>query len=61
MTMKDITDPAVLKPGLTADGKVWYQKCFICLHQIDFIKRNTPWVNVGGLVRHKKCQPAPLR
>jgi hypothetical protein len=46
-------------PGLNSEGKPWWQLCYVCRKQIDFIK--TPrhkWLGIGnGMVRHKKCDP----
>jgi hypothetical protein len=60
MSMEDnLKDPFVQKPTLTADGKPWVQRCFICLNSVNFLK-DTPWVDyvkVAQYVRHKKCYP----
>jgi hypothetical protein len=55
MSEKDYTK----QPGLTATGKPWYQKCFICLKNIDLIKTDKQsLVFLGnGMVMHKKCYP----
>lgn len=47
----------MLKPVLTADGRPWVQRCFICAKSVNFLK-TTPdqRVKVGDLVRHKKCR-----
>jgi hypothetical protein len=62
MTMKDITDPYVLKPCLTADGKPWTQRCYICKKPVNFLKMSwgSQWIRDGEVVRHKKCYPPPL-
>ena len=50
------------KPGYTADGKKWYQNCYICNKQIDFFKApKESWRSVGQYVRHMKCLPPPLK
>lgn len=49
------------KPGLTADGVKWYQNCFICNKQINFLKApKESYRIVGQYVRHMKCLPPPL-
>lgn len=60
--MPKITDPYMLKPTLTADGKPWVQRCFICAKLVDFLKTSSvERVTVGEMVRHKKCRPAPIQ
>jgi len=56
--MNKITDPYMLKPSLTADGRPWVQRCFICGKSVNYLK-SMPWqrVKVGDLVRHEKCRP----
>jgi hypothetical protein len=50
------------KPGFTADGIKWYQQCFVCNKQINFIKDyRESWMSVGQYVRHKKCAPTTLK
>lgn len=62
MTIKDITDPFILKPVTTADGRPWCQRCYVCVKSVNFIKDpSQSWVRVGELVRHKKCLPPPAR
>lgn len=62
MTENKITDPYVLNPTLTVDGKKWVQRCFICGKTVNFLKTFPhERVLVGGLVRHKKCLPPPIR
>jgi hypothetical protein len=57
-----ITDPYMLKPTLTADGRPWVQRCFLCAKGVNFQKLMPwQWVRVGGLVRHAKCLPEPAR
>lgn len=49
-----------LEPAFHPDTKEkWYQNCYVCNGQINFIKdpKHTYIVIVGGLVRHKKCNP----
>lgn len=47
-----------LKPALTADGKPWAQRCYVCDKAINLIKDpKVKRVHVGELVRHKKCYP----
>jgi hypothetical protein len=55
--MNPITDPYMLKPCLTSEGKPWTQRCFVCARPVDFLK-TTPdqRVRVGELVRHAKCK-----
>ena len=57
MTTDKITDPYVLKPTRTADGREWTQRCYICGKSVNFLK-TTPdqRVRVGNLIRHKKCK-----
>ena len=53
-----------LEPAFTADGKIkWWQLCYVCSGQINFIKAvRFSWVSIGnGMVRHKKCNPPPLK
>ena len=49
--------------GLTADGEKWWQICYICKKQINFLKdpSASKWLRVGDLIRHKKCRPAPAK
>jgi len=56
---KNFEDPFVKKATLTASGRPWVQRCFICLRSIDFIKDSTAvkWIRVGEFVRHRKCNP----
>lgn len=55
--MNKIIDPFILKPTLTADGRKWVQRCFICAKQVDFLKTMPAQrVAVGELVRHAKCR-----
>jgi hypothetical protein len=62
MTTAEIKDPMMLKPTLTADGKPWVQRCFICGRTVNFIKEMpSTRVRIGELVRHAKCDPEPLR
>lgn len=57
-----ITDPYMLKPTLTADGRPWVQRCFVCGKLVDYLKTTgVERVRVGGLVRHKACKPEPAR
>jgi hypothetical protein len=57
-----ITDPYMLKPMLTADGRPWVQRCFICGKGVNYLKTSTvERVRVGDLVRHKTCKPKPIR
>lgn len=55
--MNLITDPYMLKPTLTSNGKEWVQRCFVCAKPVNFLK-TTPdqRVRVGNMVRHKKCR-----
>ncbi len=47
-----------LKPVLTADGRQWAQRCYVCDRQVNYIKdASVSYVRVGDLVRHKKCFP----
>ena len=49
------------KPGLTAGGVKWYQNCYVCNKQINFIKAyRESWKAIGQYVRHTKCYPKPL-
>jgi len=58
--MEPVTDPYMLKPTLTSEGKRWTQRCFICARPVDYLHSNT-WqrVRVGELVRHADCLPPP--
>jgi hypothetical protein len=55
--MNNITDPYMLKPCLTSEGKPWTQRCFICGKIVNFLKL-PQWarIRVGELVRHAKCK-----
>lgn len=45
-------------PTLTADGRAWIQRCYVCDKSINFLKDPAcKRVKVGELVRHKKCWP----
>jgi len=53
--------PAQSKPGYNADGVKWFQQCFICNKQINFLKDyKESYRSVGQYVRHVKCSPPPL-
>ena len=47
------------KPALTADGRLWVQRCYRCDKAVNFLHRD-PYVRVGDLVRHTKCKPEPI-
>jgi hypothetical protein len=56
--IQPITDPFILKPRLTWDGKPWVQRCFVCTKEVNYQKTSpVERVRVGDLVRHKKCRP----
>lgn len=60
--MATITDPYMFKPTLTADGRPWIQRCFMCGKGVDFTRTQPiERVRVGDLVRHKKCDPPPAK
>lgn len=60
--MEPITDPYMLRPTLTADGRPWVQRCFICARPVDYLRTQpVERVRVGDLVRHKACRPEPVR
>lgn len=63
MTIAEIKDPMMLKPTLTADGKPWVQRCYVCGHTVNFLKESwgSQWVRVDQVVRHKNCRPEALR
>lgn len=53
-----------LEPGLTTDGRPFWQLCYYCGKQINFIKNSkSSWKRLGGvgskLVRHSKCYSEP--
>lgn len=49
------------KPGLTVEGAKWYQNCYVCNKQIDFLKvSKESWLSVDPYVRHKKCDPPSM-
>jgi len=49
------------KPGYTVDGVKWYQNCYVCNKQINFLKApKESWITIGQYVRHMKCTPKPL-
>jgi hypothetical protein len=51
-------NPYQLHPVLTAEGKPWVQRCYVCDKSIDFIRMpSVSWVRVGEMVRHKRCYP----
>ena len=56
-------DEFTAKPTLTADGRPWVQRCFVCTFAVNFLKMKAgvEYIRVGNLVRHKKCRPAPIR
>jgi hypothetical protein len=56
----NLKDPYVIAPTLTADGKPWIQRCYICLKPVDFLKMlsSVEYVRAGKYVRHKKCYPS---
>jgi hypothetical protein len=58
--MTKITDPKMLVPVLTAEGKPWVQRCYLCGKTVNFLKMSwgSEWLRVGELVRHKKCRPS---
>jgi hypothetical protein len=49
--------------GLTLDGRKWYQNCYICNKQINFIKdpSGNKWIRIDKYVRHRKCLPPPIK
>lgn len=50
------------KPGLTADGIKWYQSCYVCNKQINFLRDTRgSWMSVEPYVRHIKCDPTALK
>ena len=50
------------KPALTADGRKWCQRCYLCNKAVNFLKTVPQQrVIVGNLVRHEKCRPEPIR
>ena len=54
----NVTDPYMLKPARTADGRPRVQRCFICAKPVDYLKTSpVERVRVGELIRHKKCKP----
>lgn len=60
-SMEKITDPYMLKPTLTSEGRPWVQRCFICGKLVDFLKTQpTARVKVGDVVRHAKCRPEAI-
>ncbi len=61
-TAHKIVDPYMLAPTLTADGRPWVQRCFICSKPVDYLKTSSvERVRVGALVRHKGCRPMAAR
>jgi hypothetical protein len=55
--MTSITDPYMLKPCLTSDGRKWTQRCFVCAKVVDYLKTmQDQRVQVGELVRHVRCR-----
>lgn len=52
-----------LQPVLTASGKAWVQRCYVCDKAIDFIKDPSgwKWIRVDELVRHRKCYPEAVK
>lgn len=58
----DITDPYMLRPTLTADGRPWTQRCFVCGKTVDLLKSFPHQrIRVDGLVRHARCRPEAAR
>lgn len=56
-------DDHMKTPVLTAEGKPWTQRCYVCRHMINFLKESngSQWLKIGKFVRHKKCRPAAIR
>ena len=55
-----------LQPALNDKGIKWWQLCYYCSGQINFIKDSVnSWRALGGigsnLVRHKRCYPPPIK
>lgn len=48
------------KPCMVGNERAW-QACYICGISISFTKDAGKWANVGGLIRHKDCEPPGLR
>jgi hypothetical protein len=63
MENKNLLDPFVQKPTLTADGRPWVQRCYVCLKSVDFIrmKAGAEYLHVGQYVRHKRCYPPTIK
>lgn len=55
----EIKDPYMLKATLTADGRPWVQRCYVCGKSINYLKmrHGVEFWKVGELVRHRKCNP----
>lgn len=47
------------KPCMVGNERAW-QACYICGMSISFVKDSGKWMGVGGLIRHKDCEPPPL-
>ncbi len=55
-------DAYLTTPVRTADGRKWVQRCFVCEKVVNFIQTfEHERVQVGELVRHKKCRPDALK
>lgn len=56
------TDPYVLRPTLTPDGRPWVQRCYVCRKGVNLLHGSPDQrVRAGELVRHKRCRPGALR
>lgn len=54
-----------LEPALTSTGEKWWELCYYCGKQINFVKDSvSSWKRIGGitskLVRHTRCYSAEI-
>lgn len=41
-------------------GRPWWQACYCCGKSVDLRPGRCLYVNIGGMVRHKKCLPLTI-
>ena len=47
------------KPCALENGEKLWQQCYICGMSVSFVKDAGRWIGIGGLIRHKDCEPPP--
>lgn len=48
------------RPYILAGQPVW-QQCYICGRPVTFAKEQGRYIRVDYAIRHKRCEPPPLR